>query len=206
MIDIKIKCARTRDTRPDKLKPHPKNPNKHSEQQIATLAHIIENVGFRSPIVISKRSGYVIKGHARLAAANMLEAMLVPVDDQDYASEAEEWQDLIADNRMSELAELDYAAVKLMVEDVEVWNDFDLDLTGFDLFNRSDIKKKHESTNNETQTQEIQTTNSKEQGIEATKEGAATPSDVAANHVTESAPGVRRCPNCGCVLEGSANG
>src|SRR6516165_12364723 len=98
MINIPIHCAHTKTVRPDKLKPHPRNPNKHSDQQIASLAHIIEHVGWRAPIVISKRSGFVIKGHARLSAALMLEAMTVPVDMQDYQTEAEEWADLIADN------------------------------------------------------------------------------------------------------------
>ncbi len=31
----------------------------------------------------------------------------VPVDRQDYATEAEEWADLIADNRIAELAQID---------------------------------------------------------------------------------------------------
>jgi hypothetical protein len=33
--------------------------------------------------------------------------MIIPVDEQDYASEAEELTDLLADNRLSELADLD---------------------------------------------------------------------------------------------------
>jgi hypothetical protein len=41
----------------------------------------------------------------------MLQAEAVPVDEQDYKSEAEEVADLLADNRINELAELDYKMV-----------------------------------------------------------------------------------------------
>ena len=43
----------------------------------------------------------------RLEAALLIGCGTIPVDEQDYASEAEELADLLADNRLSELAELD---------------------------------------------------------------------------------------------------
>lgn len=40
------------------LKPHPKNPNQHTEEQIRILAKIIKNSGWRESITVSKLSGY----------------------------------------------------------------------------------------------------------------------------------------------------
>lgn len=83
------------------LVPNPRNPNTHPEKQIQLLAKIIKNQGWRAPITVSKRSGFIVRGHGRLLAAQFLGVDQVPVDRQDYATEAEEWADLIA-----ELAEM----------------------------------------------------------------------------------------------------
>jgi hypothetical protein len=56
----------------------------------------------------------------------------VPVDYQDYASEAEELADLLADNRLSELAELDEDDLKRVIESIRTSDpSFDVELTGF---------------------------------------------------------------------------
>jgi len=56
----------------------------------------------------------------------------VPVDEQDYASEAEELADLLADNRLSELAELDEGDLKRVIERLRGADpSFDVELTGF---------------------------------------------------------------------------
>jgi DNA modification methylase len=91
------------------LRPNPLNPNTHSDRQIEMLAEIIRRQGWRNPITVSTRSGYIVRGHGRLMAARLLRVSAVPVDYQDYASESEEWADLIADNRLAELAEMDAA-------------------------------------------------------------------------------------------------
>ena len=44
---------------------HPRNPNKHSDKQIALLAKIIRNQGWRNPIVVSADSGFIVAGHGR---------------------------------------------------------------------------------------------------------------------------------------------
>lgn len=104
---IVVKCAFTEMVPIDELKPHPKNPNKHPPKQVAILAKLIRRVGMRQPITVSKLSGYIIRGHGRLAACKALKMPEVPVDYQDYASEAEEMADLMADNRIPEFAEMD---------------------------------------------------------------------------------------------------
>jgi hypothetical protein len=54
------------------------------------------------------------------------------VDEQDYASEAEELADLLADNRLSELAELDEDDLRRVLQSIaDADPDFDIELTGF---------------------------------------------------------------------------
>lgn len=105
--DIPVYCAHDNIVDITKLVGNPKNPNKHSKEQIKLLARIIQGQGWRSPITVSKRSGFIVKGHGRLAAAIEMKTETAPVDYQDYDSEAAEWADLVADNRLSELSELD---------------------------------------------------------------------------------------------------
>jgi len=112
------------------LKPHPRNPNRHPESQIVLLAKIIKAQGWRAPITVSNRSGYIVRGHGRLLAAQLLGVKQVPVDRQDYASDEEELADLIADNRIAELAEMDNTMLKDVLEELDT-GAFDMDLTGF---------------------------------------------------------------------------
>lgn len=101
-----IHCAHDKAVETASLIPHPRNPNKHPKEQIRLLAKVIERQGWRLPIVVSERSGFIIKGHGRLAAALLLGCETVPVDFQPYASEAEEWADMIADNPLLNLPRL----------------------------------------------------------------------------------------------------
>ena len=126
-----IKCSYSQVGHPVTLVPNPRNPNTHSERQIEILAKVIKETGFRSPIVVSKRSGYIVKGHGRLAAALKLDLDLVPIDFQVYRTEAEEWADMIADNRIAELSALDDTKLADIVAEMQEV-EFDLDLTGFD--------------------------------------------------------------------------
>lgn len=129
--DIPVYCAYRQAVDIERVVPNPRNPNKHPDLQIALLAKIIKAQGWRAPIVVSNRSGYIVKGHARLEAAKLLQVAQVPIDYQDYANEAAEYADLLADNRLAELAENDPAMLKDMLLDLDT-GDFDMDLTGFD--------------------------------------------------------------------------
>lgn len=126
---IEIKCAYTDLVPIGDIKPHPQNPNKHPPKQIALLARMMRRVGMRSPITVSKLSGYVVRGHGRLEACKALKMAEVPVDFQDYASEAEEMADLMADNRIPELAELDVAKAWQNLGDIA--DDYKLEDLGF---------------------------------------------------------------------------
>lgn len=126
-----IYCSHDEAVDPVSLKPHPRNPNTHPDGQIELLAKIIRDQGWRAPITVSKRSGFIIKGHGRLQAGLKLGCELVPVDYQDYATEADEWADMIADNRIAELAEIDSEPLKDLLQELDD-GAFDMDLTGFD--------------------------------------------------------------------------
>ena len=129
--DPQVFCSHTEMRDPASLVEHPRNYNTHPAEQIRLLAKIIKHQGWRNPITVSKRSGYVVKGHGRLAAALQLGCSEVPVDVQEYKDEASEYADMIADNRIAELAEADQDALKGLLTD-DVFEGFDLDLTGFD--------------------------------------------------------------------------
>jgi len=115
---MNIKCEYTELIEPHKLIPNPKNPNKHPDEQINMLAKIIDYQGMRSPIVVSKRSGFIIKGHGRLEALKELAWEKVPVDFQDYDSEAQEYEDMVADNAIAEWAAQDLAMINLDIIDL----------------------------------------------------------------------------------------
>ena len=106
MIDIAIKCEHSTTADPSSLKPHPGNPNKHPKNQIRMLAKSIEAYGWRHPIVVSSRTGYIIAGHARREAALLL-GCVAPIDEQVFDSDEAELAVLLADNIIPELATLD---------------------------------------------------------------------------------------------------
>ncbi len=123
-------CAHTNMVEIEKVIPNPRNPNKHSEKQIALLAKIITAQGWRAPITVSTRSGFIVRGHGRLLAARKLGLAEVPVDYQDYETEAAEWADLIADNRLSELSELDDLLLKDLLQEINN-GEMDIELTAY---------------------------------------------------------------------------
>lgn len=125
-----VNCAHDELVPVDKLVPNPRNPNTHSDEQIRLLAKVIDYQGWRNPIVVSTRSGFIVRGHARLAAAQLLGLDDAPVDYQDYEHGAQEWADMLADNRLAELAEIDRTVLKDLIEDLDT-GAIDLELTGY---------------------------------------------------------------------------
>lgn len=128
---MKINCAYKKLVKVEELVKHPRNPNTHTPKQIELLAKILKSTGFRSPIVVSERSGFIVKGHGRLESAIKAGFDSVPVDVQSYESEAEEYADMIADNRIAELSEMDSATLKDLLQELDS-GAVDMDLTGFD--------------------------------------------------------------------------
>ena len=123
-----VRCAHTELVDIDLLVPHPLNPNNHPERQIKFLAKIMAHQGWRHPITVSTRSGFIVAGHGRLLAAKLNGWSQVPVDRQDFETEADEYAHLVADNKISELADVDLAMINRDV--AQFGPDLDLDLLG----------------------------------------------------------------------------
>jgi DNA modification methylase len=126
---IPVRCSHDRIVQLAGLKPHPRNPNKHPAAQISLLAKILTAQGWRLPIVVSKRSGLIVAGHARLQAAVQLGLEAGPVNFQDFDSDEQELAHLVADNKIAELAETDDATLKSLIKELGD-TDLDLDLLG----------------------------------------------------------------------------
>lgn len=129
---MKINCSYDELVELHKIIPNPKNPNKHPEKQIERLAKIIDYQGQRHPVIVSKRSGFVVVGHGRLEAIKKLGWEKCAVNFQDFKDEAEEYAFIVSDNAIAEWAELDLSAIN--TEMLDLGPDFDVDLLGLENF------------------------------------------------------------------------
>lgn len=117
---------------------NPKNANKHSIEQIERLEKLIKYQGFRNPMIVSNRTGFLIVGHGRLEAARNIGMEKVPVIYQDFESEAQEYAYLISDNEIARWAELDKQAVYDGLKEIEL---DDIELLGLEDFEIPDIEE-----------------------------------------------------------------
>lgn len=125
--EMKVRCAHTKLVELTALVPHPLNPNEHTDQQIDMLAGIMRFQGVRNAITISKRSGFITKGHGRLLAAKLNGWTHFPVDEQEYENEAMEYADLVADNAIAELSTLNITKIR---QEIQKLPDLDLKVFG----------------------------------------------------------------------------
>jgi hypothetical protein len=96
---------------PEDVQPPAVPYREHPAWQVDLLAGIIRAAGFRRPIVISKRSGKIVKGYGIWLAAKILHVRNLPVVWQNYESEQAEILDGIADNRASELGQPNHRVI-----------------------------------------------------------------------------------------------
>lgn len=127
---VPVFCAHDAIVDVAKLVPNPKNPNQHPDNQIQLLGRIIRQTGWRQPITVSKRSGFIVKGHGRLSAALLEGIKEAPVDYQNYTNDAEEYADLVADNRIAELAETDNRLLADIFAEIDT-GEIPMELTGY---------------------------------------------------------------------------
>ncbi len=113
---------------PSNLKDHPKNRNKHGQDQIERLAELYKFHGIRHPIIISKKTNCIVAGHGRKLAALRAGIKKVPVVYQDFDSSEAEYAFIQADNAIALWADLDLSGIR---EDVQALGlDFDIKLLG----------------------------------------------------------------------------
>lgn len=115
----------------DKLIPYINNAKKHTEEQVTKIASSIREFGFLSPVLIDKDYN-IIAGHGRVLAAKKLELKDVPCVFVEGLTEAQRKAYILADNRLGELTGWDMDLVTSELEMLQE-NDFDIDLTGFEL-------------------------------------------------------------------------
>lgn len=127
---IPVYCAYDEIVPIGQLRPNPKNPNKHPQDQIEKLGKIIRGNGWRNPITVSTRSGLIVKGHGRLLTAQLEKLKEVPIEYQNYESEEAELADLTADNRIAELAEIDSKMLADVFADIDT-GAIDFELSGY---------------------------------------------------------------------------
>lgn len=147
MIDIKSEKIVLVDS--DKIIINPRNTNKHSNEQIDKLVKLIKHNGFRDPLIISNRSGFLIAGHGRLDAAKKLKMKKIPVVYQDFINEAEEFQFMTAHNAIAKWAELDNDLILQGIEEFDI----DLDLMGLKDFKIPEVIDSYEDKNEEINTE-----------------------------------------------------
>jgi DNA modification methylase len=122
-----------------KKKFHPKNRNKHGDDQIKRLAEILKYQGVRYCAKISYQSGYITSGHGRILAAEYNGWTEFPVDYQDYDSPEQEYADVQADNAIASWSELDLAGINMDI--LDMGPDLNIDLLGIKDFVIEPIEK-----------------------------------------------------------------
>lgn len=126
--NIPVFCSYDKLLNINDIKLNPDNPNKHPEKQLKMLGEVIKGNGWRQSVTISRLSHLVVKGHGRILAAKMLNLCEIPVEYQEYSNKDEEMADLLADNRIAELAEMDNDMLCSIINDMD---EYLLDFTGF---------------------------------------------------------------------------
>lgn len=114
------------------LRPDPRNPRKHSRQQINALARSIKSFGFNAP-VLTDEHGRMIAGHGRLEAARKLGINRVPVIVLDDLTEAQAQAYLLADNKLADRSDWDETLLAIHLKELsQIALDFEIEDTGFE--------------------------------------------------------------------------
>jgi DNA modification methylase len=115
----------------DRLIPYARNARTHADDQVAQIAGSIAEFGFVNPILVGN-DDVIIAGHGRLLAAQKLGMADVPVIRLEHLSPTQRRALIIADNKIAENAAWDEELLRLELEELRA-EDFDLDITGFNL-------------------------------------------------------------------------
>lgn len=124
---------------PKILDAYENNSRVHSAEQIDRIKRSIEEFGFINPVLIDKHNT-IIAGHARVEAAIDLGLIEIPTIELENLTEEQIRAYVIADNRLAELSSWDNEILKFELEWLKD-QDFDIDLTGFDDIDLSDVKE-----------------------------------------------------------------
>lgn len=121
---IAVHCLHDEIVSTESLEPFPGgNYRKHPAAQLDKFERIIEGNGWRRAIVVW--NNHIVRGHGAWLTAQR-RGWDVPIERQNYASRAAAIRDLIADNRLSALAEDDEDALKKLLGELDAG---DIELT-----------------------------------------------------------------------------
>lgn len=109
------------------LTQHPDNPNKGD---IRAVMDSIREHGFWGTVIANRKTRHVLAGNHRFEAARQLGLVSIPVSWVDVSEEMEK-RILIADNRISELAERDDKKLSALLSDLQM-TDTGLGKVGYD--------------------------------------------------------------------------
>lgn len=112
----------------ENIQPSPDNDNIHPPEQLAVFEKILATQGWRRPIVLSRLSRTITRGHGALLAARQAGQAVAPVEWQTYASQEEERADRIADNQLARLASTDEGKLSEILKELKGAS-FDMALT-----------------------------------------------------------------------------
>lgn len=115
---IAVHCLHSKIVPAAELKLFPGNFKKHKARQLQRYEKVITGNGWRRAVVVSTLSGLVTKGNGAVQLAQS-KGWHVPVEFQDYKSRAEELRDLVADNKLGELAEDDDEALRKLLSELK---------------------------------------------------------------------------------------
>lgn len=122
---IAVHCLHSKIVPASDLKLFPGNYRKHKAKQLDRMLKVIRGNGWRRCAVVSNFSGLVVKGNG-MVQLGIREGLHVPVEFQDYKSRAEELRDLVADNKLSALAEDDDDLLRKLLSEISA----DIELAG----------------------------------------------------------------------------
>jgi hypothetical protein len=98
--------------------PGSKNPQVHPAAQLDRYETVITGNGFRRCAVRSTLSGCITKGNGLVQMARR-RGWSVPIENQHYASRAEELRDVAADNQLAKLAQTDKDALNQLLGELD---------------------------------------------------------------------------------------
>lgn len=139
MTEIKISCVYTKIIPLEDLHVNPDNPNKHDDAQIDRLSKLFSYEGIRHPIIVSKRSGFIVAGHGRLLAAKKLGMKDFPVDYQEFESDEQEYAFLVNDNAIASWSELELGKINDHLSELDP--SFDLEMLAIKNFEIEPLEK-----------------------------------------------------------------
>lgn len=129
----------------ESLKPYARNARTHSKKQIKQIAASIKRFGFTNPVLIGDDES-IIAGHGRVEAAKLLGRKTVPTLKLSHLNDSERRAYILADNKLALNAGWDNELLAIELQGL-LDDDFDLELTGFDIAEIDFIIEDAESAN-----------------------------------------------------------